>query len=327
MIDTSGNDGLSSPPVPVPTATYRHPNRRVGTSGDSSAEEPTLASSAFPQNVTVRRTRADPRRDVEPIPEDAHILHSPKLPQPSEIRAPSPPHRPGPQIVVVNNSDDADIVTSTPEVNPHPGARGGTRSGGRAKRGGARRRKSGGLPPLGGRRVSSSSSDPDSTRDDSIVGERHARAKEKSDKLQDYASSALSATTLSELHGAFKGLVAYIGQCRGSITNAILDTLTAFESRLEMHHEFPRAGETSQSFSAILTTHLSAPLEIMSAQLQAQHKALQSLSKSVDAAKSPRLQPECTASNTAVSPESVTSKSNRPAPPPLTSRITSWFLN
>ncbi|KAJ7693274.1 hypothetical protein B0H16DRAFT_1751593 [Mycena metata] len=51
-------------------------------------------------------------------------------------------------------------------------------------------------------------------------------------------------------------------------------------------HEFPGAAESPESYSAILTKTVAAPIQILTVQLQVQHKAIQSLTKSLDMAKS-----------------------------------------
>ncbi|KAJ7828833.1 hypothetical protein B0H14DRAFT_2594414 [Mycena olivaceomarginata] len=48
----------------------------------------------------------------------------------------------------------------------------------------------------------------------------------------------------------------------------MLEALDAFQSRFDDHHEFPCPAEATDSFSAILTKSLAAPIQIMSAQLQ-----------------------------------------------------------
>ncbi|KAJ7911761.1 hypothetical protein B0H13DRAFT_2328030 [Mycena leptocephala] len=191
MIGDSVDDGHDIPLAPAPTATYRHPNSKARTAANASVEESGLASSAFSPNVTVRRTRANTKRDIDPIPDDAQVLHSPKAPLQTE-KSVSTPHRPRPQVVIVDNSDTSDITTSTPEVSPQPGARGGTRSGGRAKRGGG--------PPAKVGRTSTSGWE---------AQEKHARAKEKAGALQNFSNDALAATTIGDLRTAFKGLLGF----------------------------------------------------------------------------------------------------------------------
>ncbi|KAJ7457330.1 hypothetical protein FB451DRAFT_1183233 [Mycena latifolia] len=97
---------------------------------------------------------------------------------------------------------------------------------------------------------------------------------------------ALAATSLDELAKSFRELIGLIRDYRKSApTAACLDALDAVQSRLDAHHEFPHEAELAESFSALLTKSLAAPLQIMSAQLQTQHQAIQSLSKSVDSVK------------------------------------------
>ncbi|KAJ7713087.1 hypothetical protein B0H14DRAFT_3523595 [Mycena olivaceomarginata] len=92
-------------------------------------------------------------------------------------------------------------------------------------------------------------------------------------------------------------------------TAACFEALDAVHSRLEAAHEFPRDAESPESFSAILTKSMAAPIQIMTAQLQAHHKALQSLTKSVESIKAPR--PEAHAAAAA-----ATAAQCQPRPPP-----------
>ncbi|KAJ7879865.1 hypothetical protein B0H13DRAFT_1892029 [Mycena leptocephala] len=111
-------------------------------------------------------------------------------------------------------------------------------------------------------------------------------SKEKQSAFLTLKDSALAATSLDDLAAAFRDLVTLIRDHRKSApTTACLDTLNAFQSRLDAHHEFPREDETADSFSALLTKSVTAPIQILTAQLQAQHQAIQSLTKSVDSTK------------------------------------------
>ncbi|KAJ7466074.1 hypothetical protein FB451DRAFT_1178905 [Mycena latifolia] len=130
---------------------------------------------------------------------------------------------------------------------------------------------------------------------------------------------ALAAASLDELAKAFRELTGLIRDYRKSApTAACLDALDAFQSRLDAHHEFPREAESSESFSALLTKSLAAPLQMMTAQLQTQHQAIQSLSKSVDSVKTAHVLTKSYASATGPTP-STASAPPKPKTAPITS--------
>ncbi|KAJ7857818.1 hypothetical protein B0H14DRAFT_2578180 [Mycena olivaceomarginata] len=94
---------------------------------------------------------------------------------------------------------------------------------------------------------------------------------------------------MDDIAATFRDLVSLMRDYRKSgPTAACFEALDAVHSRLEAAHEFPRDAESPESFSAILTKSMAAPIQIMTAQLQAHHKALQSLTKSVESIKAPR---------------------------------------
>ncbi|KAJ7440726.1 hypothetical protein FB451DRAFT_1191376 [Mycena latifolia] len=132
-------------------------------------------------------------------------------------------------------------------------------------------------------------------------------------------TNVLAAASLDELAKAFRELTGLIRDYRKSApTTACLDALDAVQSRLDAHHEFPREAESSESFSALLTKSLAAPLQIMTAQLQMQHQAIQSLSKSVDSVKTAHVLAKSYASATGPAP-STTSAPPKPRTAPITS--------
>ncbi|KAJ6545051.1 hypothetical protein DFH09DRAFT_1088253 [Mycena vulgaris] len=86
---------------------------------------------------------------------------------------------------------------------------------------------------------------------------------------------------LDEMASTFGDLVNLMRDYQTSApTAACFDVLDTFRAHLEGHHEFPSEAEIADSFGALLTKSVSAPIQIMSAQLQSHQKALQSLSKS-----------------------------------------------
>ncbi|KAJ7141493.1 hypothetical protein C8R44DRAFT_727077 [Mycena epipterygia] len=95
------------------------------------------------------------------------------------------------------------------------------------------------------------------------------------------------ATSLDEIANTFSAFVTLMKDYRLSApTTACFAVLDRIEERLVNHHEFPREFETAKSFGAILTKSVLSPIASLSSQLQAQHKAIQSLSKVVEHIKS-----------------------------------------
>jgi hypothetical protein len=111
-------------------------------------------------------------------------------------------------------------------------------------------------------------------------------SREKEASFVGLKERALAAGTLDDLATSLHDLVRLMRDYRTSApTVACFEALDAVQARLDSHHEFPHDAESVESFSALLTKTISAPVQIMTAQLQAQHKALQMLTKSIDAVK------------------------------------------
>ncbi|KAJ7162463.1 hypothetical protein C8R46DRAFT_1037663 [Mycena filopes] len=100
---------------------------------------------------------------------------------------------------------------------------------------------------------------------------------------------AVAATSMDDLASAFRDLVSLMRDFRkNSPTVECFEALDAVQARLDAVHEFPIDAESPESFSAILSKTVVTPIQLVSTQLQAHHKALQSLTKSMEAAKSTR---------------------------------------
>ncbi|KAJ7089131.1 hypothetical protein C8R44DRAFT_892507 [Mycena epipterygia] len=275
------------------------------------------------------------------LPPDASLVTPPKSPSspPSPARNDTP-YRPPPQLRVYAEkklataanafsalADASDTVLAsdlqTPDVTKAPradqagsgalGKRGGTINGPSAR---------GLSPPLADRHVTQPAP---ATYDAAAQSPTQKRApdppavpsagKEKQAAFVALKDGALAATSFDELAKSFRELVAMIRDYRKSApTAACLDALNAIQSRLDAHHEFPREAESAASFSALLTKSLTAPLQIMTAQLQTQHQAIQSLSKSVDSAKTAHVLSKSYASSVSSPPAPQPLAKPRPAP-------------
>ncbi|KAF8176380.1 hypothetical protein K438DRAFT_1979169 [Mycena galopus ATCC 62051] len=174
-----------------------------------------------------------------------------------------------------------------PEVTSNSGAGVDTRSGGGGKQGGAhpvRDNASDGTSDYGPH-----AEDDDEGSSTNKVG-KATKTREKQKAFQTLGERARKAETLDQLAGAFKELVKLMRDYKGS--NPVAANYAAmdeFAKHLEKHHIFSRDAESPTTFSALLTTTIEAPILALNTQIQAQHKAIQSLSKSVAAVKAPVL--------------------------------------
>ncbi|KAJ7162472.1 hypothetical protein C8R46DRAFT_1037674 [Mycena filopes] len=95
---------------------------------------------------------------------------------------------------------------------------------------------------------------------------------------------------MDELATTHRDLVALMRDYKKSGPTAeCFDALDAIQARLDAAHEFPHHAESAESFSAILSKSVTAPIQFITAQLQTHHKAIQALTKVVDAAKPSRI--------------------------------------
>ncbi|KAJ7058634.1 hypothetical protein C8F01DRAFT_1255783 [Mycena amicta] len=249
-----------------------------------------LASLQTPSEAVHDEHRRSPRfasndSPVEPtIPADASLVRAP-----NSLSKPTSPktkhqrsnHRPAPQVQI---TVELDTEHRTPrKVTPDERA---DSSGSCGKRGGV---VEGLPPPPSNRHVPSSI--PSVTlpgHPPTVIpkGKAPTALKEKQDAFLKIKERTMGVELLHELAATFSGLVDLMYDHRNSAPIvACFDALRATQSRLDAIHEFPRDAESPESFSAILTKSVAAPMQILAGQLQAQHKAIQSLTKSMDSSK------------------------------------------
>ncbi|KAJ6469791.1 hypothetical protein C8R47DRAFT_1222863 [Mycena vitilis] len=287
------------------------------------ADEP-LIHNASPENVTVRRSH--PRRKVAPLPDDACILHSPKQSQQPTPRTTPSPHRPAPQIRVLEDFDvsgaDATSLSASfpPEVTSQSGTpRAQSLSGGRGKRGGARQALTAQdeLPPLAGRRVSSSTT-PGSV--DCTVppvkapGKGRKQDVAKKEKYFELRDRAAAASSLDDLAAVLRSTIDVIRVYNTSPTAAGFQALEEIHERLAAHHELSGASDDATAFSTVVTRAVVAPVKALSSLVEGQQRAIQSLTKSLESLKNAPLTRGSPAPST--SPASyATVAAPAPAPP------------
>ncbi|KAJ7101902.1 hypothetical protein C8R44DRAFT_887698 [Mycena epipterygia] len=147
-------------------------------------------------------------------------------------------------------------------------------------------------------------------------------SKEKEAAFLDLKTRSESAGSFDDIASIFQSLVRLMRDYKSSApTAACFAALDALGSRLENHHEIPRASESSDSFSALLTKSVAKPVESLLAQVQSQHKAIQSLSKTVESLKNSRLATPSSFAAAAASPPGTPKSKPAPLPTPPDERL------
>ncbi|KAJ7138775.1 hypothetical protein C8R43DRAFT_955249 [Mycena crocata] len=262
------------------------------------------------------------------LPPDASLVSPPKSPSvpPSPAR-PSIPHRPAPQLRVFATdahanafsvlAEDPDIVLHTecsPDVTPEPRA-GLAGSGARGKRGGTcnERNVRDSSPPLADRQdtlpapVASDAFLPPVTSAPAVSKSSKAiKSKEKETAFTALKIRSENATTFGELANSFKALVQLMKDYRSSApTVACFEALDALQGRLGYHHEISRDRRS---------------------RVQAQHRAVQSLTKTAESIKTVQTVGISSGLTSAGIPASPPKPSVKPKPAPLPSPMEEHIL-
>ncbi|KAJ7907052.1 hypothetical protein B0H13DRAFT_2332786 [Mycena leptocephala] len=285
-------------------------------------------------HVTLRNTRSRRQRDIQPIPDNANILHHPKSPQHAidTLHEAVSPHHPAPQIRVVKKKqtkvpteNTTSLDLNPPEVTLNPGAsRVPMQGDDQGKRGGACKAPMalGELPPLAGRQATSTSpsSPVDRTAPSSDTLPKKKRDSAKQEKYESLQEKATAAGSLDDLATILRETVATMRLYSTSApTKACLKLLDEIQERLTNHHEFPSTHSSSESFSSIVTRSVVSPVKSLAAQVESQHKAIQSLAKTVETLKNaPLLMSSPPASPSPSYAKAAGGGSHpKPKPPPL----------
>ncbi|KAJ7936029.1 hypothetical protein B0H13DRAFT_2304100 [Mycena leptocephala] len=328
---------MSDPPdTPPPPTTLASSEPRPAYNTSNLIEKLPVEASEAEANVTVR-TRS--RRQVSPLPAEAQVVTPPRTPQ--QTASPSrdtPPHRPAPQIRVLEKNvaakASARFTNTAPDVTLEPGApRAKAQGGDQGKRGGARKARNalGESPPRADRQEDLPASQ--SPSDYAVPAENAQKPKQgpgtaKKDKFNELRDGASSASCLDELAAVLKETVATMRLYSGAPTKACLGLLDDIQERLASHRDFPSENETKDTFSAVLSRSVAAPVKELTAQVDAQQRAIQRLTKSVEAlrnapllaAVSPTLSPSPSYANAAAS-RPATKPKPAPLPNPSDERI------
>ncbi|KAJ7934582.1 hypothetical protein B0H13DRAFT_2305683 [Mycena leptocephala] len=178
------------------------------------------------------------------------------------------------------------------------------------------------LPPLAGRQATPTSppSPVDCAVSSSDILPKRKRDSAKQEKYESLQDKATAAESLDDLATILRETVATMRLYSSSApTKACLKLLDEIQERLTNHHEFPSTDSTSESFSSIVTRSVVSPVKSLAAQVESQHKAIQSLAKTVESLKNTPL----LASSPSASPSPSYAKAAggishpKPKPPPL----------
>ncbi|KAK6988975.1 hypothetical protein R3P38DRAFT_2803919 [Favolaschia claudopus] len=146
---------------------------------------------------------------------------------------------------------------------------------------------------------------------------RDTAKKEKFDGLRDKAESASSLDDLAQVLGETIGIMRTYNSAPIKACFSLLDAIC---ERLAAHHELAGAVGDASNFSTVLSRAVVSPVKTMSAQIDAQQRAIQSLTKSVESLKNaPLLSSMSTTASSASYAKVVASgpPSPKPKPPPL----------
>ncbi|KAK7006887.1 hypothetical protein R3P38DRAFT_2793562 [Favolaschia claudopus] len=159
-------------------------------------------------------------------------------------------------------------ANSPPEVPPKSGAlRDEPQSGDGGKRGGLARRLASFHLRLEGKMTHKS---PGTKR------VRDTAKKEKFDGLKDKAESAVS---LDELAEVLRESIGIMRTYNSAPTKTCFGLLDAIHERLAAHHELTDAVDDASTFSTVLSRAVVSPVKTLTAQVEAQQRAIQSLTK------------------------------------------------
>ncbi|KAJ7035476.1 hypothetical protein C8F04DRAFT_1182380 [Mycena alexandri] len=308
-------------------ATPEHPNTltssqsnlearySLGVNGSAGGE---AIDSVADGHVTIRRGS---RRKVPPLAPDVEILHgaNAKQPQQPTPRSTPSPHRPSPQLVIRDKGPALASATldpnSTPEVTTDPGAAGDDRG----KRGGVHSR---GPPPLRGRQVPSPSDDEADDYVETTPDKPRTKGGKDKAKQRAYArlgKAAAAATSLDELAGVLDEQLKTMRAYPATPTKECLATLDALLTRLKDHRTLPVADEDHATFSSVVARSVLDPMKSLAAQVEAQQKAIQNLTKSVEAARNaPLAAPAPSPSYAKAARDAPQTPTPKPKQPPLT---------
>lgn len=276
----------TAPPAPTPAI-------RSNAVQEKSEEAPAEAILGDSPNVTVRRsTRPRQPRAVSPIPDDSVVITPAR--QTKKLRkrkAKRDSHRPAPQVQehVTRDKLKATVNTTTaPDVTLDTGSSGdaqGTRGGARA----VPLRGSDGLPPCADRQenmpapvnISDAAGVPTAPKP---TGKPRVVSAKK-ERYLELRNAAAATASLDDLATVLGDTISAMRLLKGAPTIACLDLLDEIHARLTNHHEYPCVDESRESFASVVTRAVSVPVKSLATQVEAQQRAIATLTKTVETLK------------------------------------------
>ncbi|KAJ7201018.1 hypothetical protein GGX14DRAFT_571592 [Mycena pura] len=149
------------------------------------------------------------------------------------------------------------------------------------------------------------------------TGKKHtvSAKKERFGILKDRASEASSLDALAEV---LQETIAAMRLLCGAPTKPLYELLEEIQTRLSNHHEYPCADESRESFSSVVTRAVASPVKALTAQVEAQQRAIQSLTKSVESVKNaPILAAQACGHGSFAKAAAAPPSPTKPKPPPL----------
>ncbi|KAJ7465275.1 hypothetical protein FB451DRAFT_433460 [Mycena latifolia] len=107
----------------------------------------------------------------------------------------------------------------------------------------------------------------------------------KKERYSELLAAADASASLDALASVLGDTVSTMRTLGGMVTKACLDVLEAISERLANHHEYPSTDDSRESYSAIVTRAVVSPVKSLAAQVEVQHRAIQSLTKTVESLK------------------------------------------
>ncbi|KAJ7855814.1 hypothetical protein B0H13DRAFT_2357655 [Mycena leptocephala] len=260
------------------------PDTSTSTQSDSSINVPnnTEECQEDANNVTIR-TRS--KRAIPLLPEHANIVTPPRSPQqPAQPhRGSSPPHRPTPQVRVI------------------------------------RRETSDASAPADNAGLSGEEETPAKTKNQKKKRSNGQDASAKKQAYLDLHGRAETAPSLVELAQVLKDTVTTMRlHVSSAPTIPCFQVLEEIVERVTNHHEFPVEDESRESFSVVVSWAVSSPVKALSSQVEAQHHAIVSLTKTVESLKNAPVLAATPGPSPSLSYAHAAAAANpKPKPPPL----------
>ncbi|KAJ7468885.1 hypothetical protein B0H11DRAFT_2238749 [Mycena galericulata] len=140
----------------------------------------------------------------------------------------------------------------------------------------------------------------------------------KRERYLELTQLAVDALSLDDLADVLRTTVATMRLYSSSApTKPCFDLLDEILTRLSNHHEFPSAGDSPASFSSVVSRSVVSPVKALTDKVEAQHHAIQALSKSVENLKNAPMLSPSTSTTPSYAYVAATLPQPKPKLPPL----------